>query len=244
MGNSRLIVFVTVAAGAIVRANAASAADLAAPVYAKAPVMMSAAYDWSGFYVGGHVGAIWGRSRVFDNGVLTESGAATDGAAAGVLAGYNWQSGPLVLGIEGDVGWSNAQGHGSSPPPPPPPPPPAPAPRGPNTYNLRWDSHFVGKAGFASDRWLVFATGGLAIAGFDFQEGVAPPAPPPNSINATYVGFSVGAGVEYALTRNLLGRLQYIYDDFGSKDYAALDGGTYRVRLTSQTLRGALSWKF
>jgi opacity protein-like surface antigen len=62
--------------------------------------------------------------------------------------------------------------------------------------------------------------------------------------NLCYVGFSVGAGVEYAFTQHLLGRLQYIYDDFGSKNYAAVDGGTYRVRLTSQTLRGALSWKF
>jgi outer membrane immunogenic protein len=50
--------------------------------------------------------------------------------------------------------------------------------------------------------------------------------------------------VEYAFTRNLLGRLQYIYDDFGGKTYVAADGGTYRVSLTSQTLRGALSWKF
>jgi outer membrane immunogenic protein len=58
------------------------------------------------------------------------------------------------------------------------------------------------------------------------------------------VGFSVGAGVEYAFSQNLLGRLQYIYDDFGSRDYVASDGGTYRLRLTSQTLRGALSWKF
>jgi outer membrane immunogenic protein len=59
-----------------------------------------------------------------------------------------------------------------------------------------------------------------------------------------YVGFSVGGGVEYAFTRNLLGRLQYIYDDFGGKTYVAADGGIYRVSLTSQTLRGVLSWKF
>jgi outer membrane immunogenic protein len=58
------------------------------------------------------------------------------------------------------------------------------------------------------------------------------------------VGFSVGGGVEYAFTQHLLGRVQYIYDDFGSKDYVATDGGTYRVNLTSQTVRGALAWKF
>jgi outer membrane immunogenic protein len=241
MGSSRLIVSAAVALAAVVSASVASATDLPAPLYAKAPIMANPAYDWSGFYVGGHVGYIWGRSRVFDDGVLTESGAPTNGAVGGILAGYNRQSGPLVLGIEADFGWSDAQGHGTAPPPPPLPPA---VQRGPNAYHLKWDSHFVGKVGFASDRWSIFATGGLAVAGFQFQEGTAPPAPPANSISATYVGFSVGAGVEYALTQNLLGRLQYIYDDFGGKDYVTVDGETYRVRLTSQTLRGALSWKF
>ena len=52
----------------------ASAADLAArtaPVYTKAPVLPSV-YDWSGFYIGGHLGYDWGRTRVVDDGVLTE----------------------------------------------------------------------------------------------------------------------------------------------------------------------------
>jgi outer membrane immunogenic protein len=236
-------------ATAVVGINAASATDLLAPVYTKAPVTVDPAYNWSGFYLGVHAGYIWGRSRVFDNGVLTESGAPTDGFVGGLLAGYNRQVGPLVLGLEGDFGWSNAQGHGTvvvppPPPPPPPPPLPPPLPPGPNTYRLMWDSHFVGKAGFTSDRWLLFATGGIAIAGFSFQEGVPPGTPPSNRIPATYVGFSVGGGVEYAFTQNLLGRLQYIYDDFGGKSYTTADGGSYRVNLTSQTLRGGLSWKF
>jgi outer membrane immunogenic protein len=279
----------------------AAAADLSSPVYGKAPAKL-AYYDWSGFYLGGHFGYLWGKSRVTENGVLTESGAPTNGAAGGLLSGYNWQSGPLLLGLEGDVGWSNAEGHGASPPanppanPPPANPPANPPPANPpgqpanppvtpanppatpanppatpanppgspanppgsgagagappplaslpNTYRLEWDSHFVGKAGFALDRWSIFATGGVAIAGFSFQQGVPPTDPAANSISKTYVGFSVGAGVEYAFTQNLLGRLQYTYDDFGSKDYTGVDGETYNVKLTSQTLRGGLSWKF
>jgi outer membrane immunogenic protein len=241
MGSSSLIVSAAAALSVVVSMSAASAADLPAPIYAKAPVRVDPAFNWSGFYVGGHVGGIWGSSRVFNDGVLTESGAPTNGVVGGILAGYNWQTGPVVLGIEGDFGWSDAQGHGVDVDVPPPPPV---VPRGPNTYSLRWDSHIVGKAGFASDKWLIFATGGVAIAGFNFQEGAVPPDPPPNNISKAFTGFSVGAGVEYALTQHLLGRLQYIYDDFGGKNYVALDGGTYRVNLTSQTLRGALSWKF
>ena len=172
------------------------------------------------------------RHRV-DDGVLIESGAPTNGVVGGVLAGYNWQRGPLVLGIEGDFGWTNAHGNGNIPPP---------AVGTKNLYDARWDAHFVGKAGYAMGQWMIFGTGGLAVIDLDFQEGSLTPAPPVTG--GKYVGFSVGGGVEYAFTRNLLGRLQYIYDDFGSKTYVAADGGIYRVSVTSQTFRGALSWKF
>ena len=239
MRTSMRMVSVIIAA-AVGGISAASATDLPAPVYTKAPVAVHPAYDWSGFYLGLHAGYVWGRSRVFDNGVLTESGAATDGFVGGLLAGYHRQSGPLVLGLEGDVGWSNALGHGTVIAPPPPPQ----LPPGPNTYRLMWDSHFVGKAGFTSNRWLLFATAGIAIADFSFQEGVPADTPASNRIPATYVGFSVGGGVEYAFTDHLLGRLQYVYDDFGGKSFTTADGGTYRVNLTSQTLRGGVAWKF
>jgi len=240
MRNSKLIVLAVAAIGAIMGVSAASAADMAARPYTKAPVMaVDPAYDWSGFYIGGHVGYLWGKTRVVDDGVLTEPGAPTDGVVGGVLAGYNWQSGPLVLGIEGDIGWTNAVGHGEF----------AiitTTTTTPNTYELHWTSHLVGKAGYAVGHWLFFATGGLSVADLSFIEGITTttitrvPAP----TGGKYVGFSVGGGVEYAFTRNLLGRLQYIYDDFGGKTYVAADGGIYRVNLASQTLRGVLSWKF
>jgi outer membrane immunogenic protein len=225
----------------VVSVVSASAADLPAPpVYTKAP-MIEAAYNWSGFYVGGDFGYLWGKSRVLDDGVLTESGAPTNGVIGGILAGYNWQRGPLVFGIEGDFGWSNAVGHGLVLIPTPPAPPPVPQP---NTYHLNWDSHFVGKVGYASGQWLFFATGGLAVAGFGFQEGVPIGSPLASIQNATFVGFSLGAGMNYAFTQNLIGGLQYIYDDFGNQNFTALDGGTYNVAFKSQTVRGTLSWKF
>ena len=241
MQNFGIVVSATVALGAILGIGPASSADLPARAYTKAPAMtVDPAYDWSGFYVGGHVGYLWGKTRVIDDGMLTEPGAPTNGVVGGVLAGYNWQRGPLVLGVEGDFGWTGAHGTGTVALPPPPA-----LPRTPNLYNMRWDSHVVGKVGFASGQWMIFGTGGLAIADLNFQEGVVPPALPLISVvGGKYTGFSVGGGVEYAFNRNLLGRLQYIYDDFGSKNYLAADGGIYRVSLTGQTLRGALSWKF
>jgi outer membrane immunogenic protein len=141
MRNSKLIVSVALAVTAIMNIGAASAADLAARPYTKAPAMVvDPAYDWSGFYIGGHVGYLWGKTRVADDGVLTESGAPTNGVIGGVLAGYNWQSGPLALGVEGDFGWTNAVGHGTAV---------ITTTTTPNTYELRWTSHLVGKAGYA-----------------------------------------------------------------------------------------------
>ena len=240
MRNSKLMfcaAFFTIAAG-----HAAAAADMAAPMPVKAPPIVAAEYNWSGVYVGAHAGYIFGRSRVFENNILTEAGAPTEGGVGGLLAGYNWQSGALVLGIEGDFGWANAIGHGTAPPDPtPPPPPPQP---GPNTYRLAWDSHVIGRLGYASGHWLIFATGGLSIADFRFQEGVVPGAAPRPATSATFTGYSVGAGVEYAFTQNLLGRVQYIYDDFGSRSFVTAGGDTYRVDLTGHTVRAGLSWKF
>jgi outer membrane immunogenic protein len=228
--------FLLAATLVVLGAVSVSAADLPARPYTKAPVItVDPAYDWSGFYIGGHLGYLWGKTRVVDDGVLTEPGAPTNGVVGGVLAGYNWQTGPLVLGIEGDIGWTNAVGHGVVA---------IITTTTPNTYDLHWTSHVVGKAGYAVGHWLFFATGGLSIADLTFIEGITTTTRVPLPSGGKYVGFSVGGGVEYAFTRNLLGRLQYIYDDFGGKTYVAADGGIYRVSLTSQTLRGALSWKF
>src|SRR3954469_12094038 len=108
----------------------AGAADLSvprAPVYAKAPPIVSAGYDWSGFYAGAHAGYDWGRAHVIDNGVLTENAVPMNGAIGGALAGINWQSGSFVYGVEGDFGLSGLRGHGD-PPLPPPPSPPSPSP--------------------------------------------------------------------------------------------------------------------
>src|SRR5437763_4855715 len=130
----------------------ASAADLSvprAPVYAKAPPIVSAGYDWSGFYAGAHAGYEWGRAHVIDNGVLTENAVPMDGAIGGLLAGINWQTGIFVYGLEGDFGVSRLRGHGTFFPPPPPPPGPPPAPVLPNLYDVDLSGNIRGRIGVA-----------------------------------------------------------------------------------------------
>jgi outer membrane immunogenic protein len=70
----------------------AFAADLPQTMYTKAPPAIAAAppYRWSGLYIGGHLGYLWGRTRVDDDGVTTEHNARTDGVIGGAMIGYNW----------------------------------------------------------------------------------------------------------------------------------------------------------
>ena len=215
-------------------ASIASAADMPvkAPMYTKAPIV-TPQYDWSGFYVGGHIGYLWGRTRVEEDGIVTEPGAPTDGVIGGALAGYNWQNGPFVFGLEGDFGWTHAHGVGVGTMT-------GPADI-PNTYDLNWTSHLRGRGGYAFDSWLVYVAGGLAVADLDFHEGNAAAL---GNFGGKYVGWSIGGGVEHAFTRNLVGRIEYLYDDYGHKDYIGVTGDPYRVSLTGQTVRGALAWKF
>jgi outer membrane immunogenic protein len=105
--------------------SSASAADLAARPYTKAPVIVDPIYNWTGFYVGGNAGYSWGRSNTavsfFDTvtgapivpppGSITSSSFDMNGGIAGGQAGYNWQlNSSWLLGLEADIQWSGERG--------------------------------------------------------------------------------------------------------------------------------------
>jgi outer membrane immunogenic protein len=166
-----------------------------------------------------------------------------------------------VLGLDTDIGWSNARGTGAQPLPPDE----VTVRELANRYDINWTSHVRGRVGYAFDSWLVYAAGGLAVADFTFHPGDVVTTTTtfgfdPNtgnlvsdattsrvsrpSTSKTYTGFSIGGGVEHAFNSWLIGRVEYLYDDFGSKTYGSSDGDAYRVTLKSQAVRGALSVKF
>jgi len=241
----------------------AFATDLPLPMPTKAPPapIVAPPYNWSGFYVGGHLGYLWGRTHVDDDGVTAERNARTDGIIGGVMAGYNWQINRAVFGIEGDFGWTNARGVGAEPTDPgggtggssagddgsgTPTTTLVPViTHAPNHYDVRWTSHLRGRIGYAFDNWLVFAAGGFAAADLNFREGAISIdfVPTPNN-GGKYYGWSIGGGIEWAFTRNLFARVEYFYDDYGHKDYVGALGDRYRVSLTGQTVRAALGFKF
>jgi outer membrane immunogenic protein len=211
---------------------------VAADMPVKTPVYKAAIApdsNWSGFYIGGHAGYMWGRSSVWDEGELFEKDAPTNGFVGGVLGGVNWQTGAWVIGLEGDFGWTNAHGNGTAAPPTPTTAPPVPS----NGYDFNWTSHFRGRLGYATGSVLWFFAGGVALANFDYTQGSS-------GITVTgsgFTGWTLGGGADIAFSPNWIARVEYLHDDFGDKTFL-INGDPYRLKLTGDTLRGALMYKF
>ena len=168
--------------------------------------------------------------RVLDNGVLTESSARTNGALGGVLAGYNWQSGLFVFGLEADIAAAAIRGSGIIAAPPPPP----------NQYVVNSNGDIRARFGYIIfPGSLIFISGGVAFAGFEFQSGETG-----QNFGGVYTGGTVGGGIDQKFTQNLIGRIEYLYTDYGNKTYQIMPGDFYNAAFKTQTLRGALIWQF
>jgi outer membrane immunogenic protein len=214
----------------------AMATDMNPPNHVKAPAI-DHLYNWSGVYAGAHVGYNWGRARIADNGVVTENAVPMDGGVAGLLAGVNWQAGAFVYGLEGDFGVSNLRGTGTIIPPAIPP---TPIVAPPNHYKVDWTGTVRARVGYTIlPRTLVYVAGGLALANFEFRDGDTQ-----NAISKLLNGWVIGGGVDHAFMSNLVGRLEYLYADYGSRDFAVAPGDIYNVGFKTQTFRGAMIWKF
>jgi outer membrane immunogenic protein len=204
----------------------ANAADkqVKAPVY-KAPP--PAAATWQGFYFGAHMGYIWSSTDVFDTGVLIESNANTSGVVAGGLVGYNWQVSNVVLGLEGDIGWSDAHGVGA-----------VPKIINANAYDIDWTSHLRGRIGIVPGSYpvLLFVAGGAAFSRFNFTVGETG-----QSMESTYTGASFGGGVDVAPNSQFILRGEWLHD-FYHADGAVVDDYTAKLKNTD-TVRAAFIYK-
>jgi outer membrane immunogenic protein len=220
------------AANMVLAGSVAQAADLGRPV----PAPVTAAYPvyptlWSGLYAGANIGYGWGDTSgtytVIGGFVPAPAGAFgspdIDGLTAGGQIGYAWQTGQWVWGIEADFDWSGIDGSHS------------------NTYpgfffgfldlsvaskvDVNWVSTVRGRVGWAPDRWHIYATGGIAFADFDVKinDSFLGSA----SDGSTRVGWTLGAGVEYALTDNWRLGLEYKYLDFGKETYTGPSFGPF-----------------
>jgi outer membrane immunogenic protein len=225
MRNTKLILSAALMFGALVGINAASAADLPANVYTKAPPMPVEAVSWTGFYIGAQAGADFGSWNWLSNraGVGTCASSvpllftvpcdpvnqnATSWLAGG-QAGYRWQTGSWVFGIEGSGAATDLQASSLSTNTPA------------LTNQSRISSLYTGtaQAGYAWDRTLFYAKGGYAGAQVN-RDVIATSLL--GSFNSPFAqranGWTIGAGLEYSITRNLSVGVEY--------DFAQLETGS------------------
>jgi len=208
---------VLAAAAAAALASPAAAADLPVSVPAAIPVPM--VFNWSGLYVGAHLGYQWSQGD-FDfaypsaiNPAFSNGGFNTDSALGGVFAGFNMQNGAFVFGLEGDVSYARHSASGRF----------FTYANGDNwngAWSLDWQGSLRGRLGYAFDRTLVYATGGVAFgrAEASLFASTAAGATFGTNRSETLVGWTIGAGVEYAWTNNLTVRVEYRYTDLGNID--------------------------
>ncbi len=187
----------------LITGSAALAADarvLARP--SAAP--LATFYDWTGFYVGGHVGAGFSyRDWSLVTGATAEAG---DAVMIGGQVGVNYQLGRVVVGVEGDGSWGNLKDENI-------------CPDGINTCWTRqsWLATITGRIGITYDTALFYIKGGAAYTRADHFITAQIPSPLDESGGGRIRGRTVGAGMEYALGNSWTMRLEYDYLDFGSR---------------------------
>ena len=189
----------TIALAALGMAAPASAADLAARPYTKAPPpIVSPVYDWSGFYIGLNGGG--GSSHKCWDLVTTPAGVpstategchdATGGTVGGQI-GYRWQASNWVFGLEGQGNWANFKGSNSSL-------------VFVDTNQSKIDAFglITGQVGYAWNNALFYVKGGGAVVGDKYQVLSIPGAVVLSSANDTRWGGTIGAGLEFGFAQN------------------------------------------
>ncbi|WP_315742277.1 MULTISPECIES: outer membrane protein [unclassified Bradyrhizobium] len=224
----------------------ASAADLAARPYTKAPPLAAPLPPtWAGFYIGVQGGGGWGRSKETFFGapntaifVGTQS-YNTSGGFVGGVAGYNWQFGNYLIGIEGDYHWSDISGRSGV----------VNAGLG-DTYftKLRSFGDIKGRAGWANGPWLLFISGGAAVGDLQHRYDAALNGGAANSFsqNDWRWGWTVGAGGEYMFAPNWSAKLEYNFIDFGKStiQYSPVPTNRSEWKDTVHTVKAGIIWHF
>ena len=145
------------------------------------------AYSWAGPYLGGNLGYAWGS---VENNLTKPSG-----LSGGVQAGYNWQTGALVFGIEGDIQATGAEDTFA-----------------PWKFSNPWFGTVRGRAGYAINDVLFYGTGGLAFGElrattFGLSE------------SQTNAGWTLGVGAEMGFAPNWSAKIEYLYVDLGNSNF-------------------------
>jgi outer membrane immunogenic protein len=191
-------------------------------------------YTWNGGYVGLNAGVAAGADALSTTGTMTAYG-----FNGGVLAGYNWQIGGLVLGTEGDLNYVGLNGTQDG----------AGGPFGTvpehDSFETTWLSTARARVGYGWGGWLFYVTGGLAVGDHKFNGvtlyGVANP-----SGNVIKVGWSAGLGSEWMFAPGWSTKIEYLHADLGTETFSSsgLFAFTVTGHLTEDIVRLGLNYKF
>ncbi len=183
-----------------------------APVFVPPPPPL-----WTGFYLGGNLGAGWNHGNITDSSGDFTWGANNSGTfVGGGQIGVNYQISNVVLGIEGDFDWfanNNNSGGGTS----------ILGSTVQGSNNGRWLTTLTGRLGVVAwDHFLFYGKGGGAWVGSNnlTLTNLTTGGSVSISNNNTNDGWTAGAGVEWMFAPNWTAKFEYDYVGLSNKSFA------------------------
>lgn len=204
-------------------------------------VAVDEAFNWSGMYIGAAVGYGWSDPEVSFDAVPNASVEYDlDGFLGGIYAGYNYQMpNNIVVGVEADINYSDIDGDGD-------------AIQGgvvnpgyAGTARIEWQGSVRGRIGYAFDRILPYFTAGVAFGEIE-ENFFNVPTTVTATFSDTFTGWTVGGGLEYAVTDNIILRGEYRYTDFGSEDFPEVSpySDPHELEVETHDVRFGVAYKF
>lgn len=220
---NRFALLLAAGASAVAISSAVQAADLIIEEPVEAGIV-DVSGSWDGVYVGVFVGA--GAGELEDNGPL---GGVEDisGWLVGANVGADFTvTDGIVAGVVADIAWSDIGADfdfGDT-----------------YSFSADWLASIRGKLGFDGGAFLPYLTAGLAVAGIS----AAYAGGPDFDEDHVHVGWTVGAGVEFAVTEDVSVDLLYRYSDYGTQTYGESDGAPYESSFNTHQVSIGLNWRF
>ena len=196
-------------------AGVASAADLAARPYTKAPPIAAPMYDWSGFYAGINGGGGWSDKCFTITNVAgvpvnpnSEGCHTANGGMVGGQLGYRWQAGSWVFGLEAQGDWADLKGSNSSL-----------TAIIPYTNETKIDAIglFTGQVGYAWNNVLWYVKGGAAVADDKYTSYFNANGTVIYQASETRWGGAVGTGIEFGFAPDWSVAVEYDHLFLGTR---------------------------